>query len=231
MAGIYYEVRGNGEPLVLLHGNGEDHHLFDGFAEVFDGDFQLIAIDSRGHGRSEWLQPMTIDAMAEDVGCVLDELRIRSAHILGFSDGGNVALALALAYPKRIRSLVAVGANLFPAGMLRRVRFSITMWYGLLCALAPLSKSFRKKKQIADLMVHQPHIDSARLKRIACPSLIIAGENDMIDEAHTRMIASSIPGARLEIIPGADHFCIVKTPDRFHKIVFKFLKSNVGRSA
>ena len=109
---------GNGEPLILLHGNGEDGTYFARQMECFCNRFRVIAVDTRGHGGSpRGTAPLTLDQFACDLGAFMDERGIERAHILGFSDGANIALLFALAYQERVRSLVLNGGNLFPEGL------------------------------------------------------------------------------------------------------------------
>ena len=99
-ATLYYEVTGQGHPLVLLHGNGEDSTYFEHQVPVFSQLYQVIAIDTRAHGRStRGNAPLDFYLFADDVIAVLDDLGLQKAHILGFSDGGNIALHTVLKYP------------------------------------------------------------------------------------------------------------------------------------
>ena len=115
---LYWEERGNGTPLVLLHGNGEDGTYFARQMEEFSRDFRVLAVDTRGHGRSpRGTAPFTLDQFAEDLKDFLDGRGIARAAILGFSDGGNIALLFALRYPSCVEKLIVNGANLYPSGM------------------------------------------------------------------------------------------------------------------
>ena len=113
-----YQQYGEGFPLVLLHGNGEDGSYFANQFGPFSHFFRVIAVDTRGHGgtpRGE--APFTIDQFAEDLKRFLDEQGIDRCHLLGFSDGGNIAMAFALKYPEYIQRLVINGGNLYHQGM------------------------------------------------------------------------------------------------------------------
>ena len=112
---LHYEEAGTGEALVLLHGNGEDCTYFKGQIGYFSDRFRVIALDTRGHGKSErGLSKFSINQFAEDLREVLDALGLPQVHLLGFSDGGNIAMAFALRYPERVSSLILNGANLWP---------------------------------------------------------------------------------------------------------------------
>ena len=126
---LHYEEKGAGEPLILLHGNGEDGSYFKGQIERFSEHYRVIAPDTRGHGRSpRGSAPFTIRQFAEDF---MDGLGISRAIILGFSDGANIAMRFALDYPERVRALVLNGGNLDPSGIKRRVQIPIELGYRL----------------------------------------------------------------------------------------------------
>ena len=115
---LNYVERGAGDALILLHGNGESLDYFSGQIDFFAKSCRVIALDTRGHGASpRGSAPFTIRQFAEDLRAFMDEKGIESAHILGFSDGGNIALSFALKYPQRVKKLILNGANLDPMGV------------------------------------------------------------------------------------------------------------------
>ena len=112
---LQYIEQGKGEALILLHGNGESLDYFAHQIAYFSHDYRVIAVDTRGHGQSpRGEDPFTLEQFAEDLRDFMDGLKIKKAHLLGFSDGGNIALTFALWYPERVRSLILNGANLYP---------------------------------------------------------------------------------------------------------------------
>ena len=122
---LHYVEAGEGFPLVLLHGNGEDHSYFEHQMGPFSRSYRVIAPDTRGHGKSPRGEaPFTLEQFAEDLKEFLDGLGISRCHLLGFSDGGNIALIFALKYPQYIENLVVDGANLEPDGLKRSVRLA-----------------------------------------------------------------------------------------------------------
>ena len=216
--------RGEGFPLLLLHGNGEDGSYFVHQMEPFAEKYHVFAPDTRGHGQTpRGSMPFTIRQFAEDLPGFLDARGIEKAHILGFSDGGNIALAFALAHPERVEKLILNGANLDPRGVKRRVQLPIEIGYRIARLFAEKSPDARHSAELLGLMVNEPHIDPAELSRITAPTLVIAGSRDMIREDHTRLIAASIPGAALTILPG-DHFVANKNPAAFNRAVLEFLE-------
>ena len=157
---LSYVVAGSGFPLVLLHGNGEDHSYFKRQFEPFAQHYRVIAPDTRGHGHTpRGTAPFTLDQFAEDLKGFLDGMDIGRCHLLGFSDGGNIALLFALKYPEYVEKLVVNGANLFPAGLLPRERLHDAAVWTALQPARLLCPRARKKWELLDLMVSQPQID------------------------------------------------------------------------
>ena len=221
---LHYVEAGEGFPLVLLHGNGEDHSYFEHQMEPFSRRYRVIAPDTRGHGASPRGEaPFTLDQFAEDLKEFLDGLGISRCHLLGFSDGGNIALIFALKYPQYIEKLVVDGANLEPDGLKRSVRLADKARWTWLKVLEAADPGKKAEFEMVDLMVTQPHIDHLALRSLRMPTLVVAGDKDMILESHTRAIAAPIPGARLAILPG-DHFLARKNPEQFNSLVLEFLE-------
>ena len=219
---LFYTKTGNGPPLLLLHGNGEDGTYFVHQIEEFSRDFTVYAIDTRGHGKSpRGTAPFTISQFADDLLAFMDQQGLPQADILGFSDGGNIALTFALRHPERVNRLILNGANLDPKGVKPLVQLPIVLGYHF----ASLSKNPKAKAraELLGLMVNEPHIDPAELKKLTMPVLVIAGTKDMIEERHTRLIAASLPNARLALILG-DHFIASKAPAAFNRAVRQFLE-------
>ena len=203
---LHYVERGKGEPLVLLHGNGEDSSYFCAQLAHFSKRYRVIAVDTRGHGNSPRGEgDLTLSRCADDLGALLDRLGLEQVNLLGFSDGGNIALLFALRYPTRVRRLILNGANLSPKGVKRRVQFPIVLGYALLSFIARWDPKAVAKREILGLMVREPHIEPVELARLNFPVLVIAGTKDMIRTKHIECIAAAIPGARLVLLPG-DHF-------------------------
>ncbi len=222
---LSFTEAGSGAPLILLHGNGEDGTYFDPHIPALARHFRVIALDTRGHGKSpRGSAPFTIGQFARDLGDFMDAQGIERASLLGFSDGGNIALAFALEHPKRVDRLILNGANLDPSGVKRSVQIPIVLGYGLTAVLARFSPEAARRAELLRLMVREPHIRPSELGRITAPTLVIAGTHDMIREKHTRLIARSLPNALLEIIPG-DHFVARTHPEDFRRAVEAFLLS------
>lgn len=224
---LHYLEKGQGKPLILLHGNGEDNSYFVYQVAYFSRFYRVIAIDTRGHGQSpRGTAPFSIQQFAEDLRGFLDQHDIPKAHILGFSDGGNIALTFALHYPERVDRLILNGANLFPAGVKPTVQLPIVLGYHTASLFAKRSPKAKENAALLGLMVKEPNIRPEELNGLTVPTLVIAGTKDMIRESHTRLIARSLPNARLVLLPG-DHFIANKEPAVFNRAVRNFLDEEV----
>ena len=220
----YYIESGQGEPMILLHGNGENCDYFKGQMKAFSERYHVYAIDTRGHGKTpRGDKPFTIRQFADDLLCFMDDHQIEKAHLLGFSDGGNIALVFAIRYPDRVNRLILNGANLNPAGVKRSVQIPIEVGYRMAKHFAKKSDSARLNAEMLGLMVNDPNVHPDELKTIRARTLVIAGTKDMIRESHTRMISRCISDSRLVFIEG-DHFIANKKPEEFNRAVLDFLE-------
>lgn len=221
---LNYIDKGTGEVLILLHGNGEYLEYFEHQIEFFSKKYRVIALDTRGHGKSpRGEKPFTIRQFAEDLKEFMDELGIEKAHVLGFSDGGNIAMIFAMKYPERVNKVILNGANLYAFGVKLGCQLSITYEYYQALFFAKKYPKAKKKAELYRLMVKDPNVKPGELKRLKARTLVLAGENDLIKESHTKMIYKALPDAELKIIPG-DHWVAKKNPEVFNKTVEEFIK-------
>ena len=221
----FYVEKGQGDPLILLHGNGEDHTYFDHQIDVFAQHYHVYALDTRGHGQTpRGTRPFTIRQFADDLLAFMDARHIERAHLLGFSDGGNIAMIFALRYPERVDRLILNGANLDTTGVKRRIQIPIEIGYRVARLFAKRSAAAQQHADLLGLMVNDPNIPVESLARIQAKTLVIAGTNDMIKERHTRLIAANIPDAQLVIIQG-NHFIANKQSEAFNRAVLHFLRA------
>lgn len=223
---LHYIEKGKGEPFILLHGNGEDSTYFVNQLSDFAQEYHVYAIDTRGHGNSpRGNAPFTISQFADDLKNFMDMHGIASAHILGFSDGGNIGLTFAMRYPSRVKSLILNGANLTPAGVKRTVQIPIVIGYRIAMFFSKFSRMAKRNAEMLALMVEEPNIDAEELNTLRIQSLVIVGKRDMIKEKHSRLIASHLPLAELVFLRG-DHFIAFKKPEKFNKAVLSFLRNH-----
>lgn len=229
-AQIYFEIYGGGEKhVLLLHGNGEScAACYKKQFEDWSRDFTLIAMDSRGQGRSSFgRKKLTIAQIAADGFALLEALGIKRASVVGFSDGANAAMEMLLGDKNGvIEKAVLAGGNLTPGGVKEIYQIPIEAGFKLLAKKAQRESAARRKLSVMSLMVREPNIDAASLKSIKVPVLVMAGSRDMIKPAHTRLIAGSIPDAELRIVQNCNHFVFDKAADRVNAVVRDFLKDN-----
>ncbi|MCR5268773.1 MAG: alpha/beta hydrolase [Lachnospiraceae bacterium] len=221
----YFIEKGNGEPLILLHGNGENCSYFRGQIDEFSKLYHVYAIDTRGHGKTpRGDKPFTIRQFADDLLGFMDEQQIERVHLLGFSDGGNIAMIFAIQYPDRVNRLILNGANLNPKGVKRSAQIPIETGYKIAKKFATKADSARLNAEMLGLMVNDPNVEPEELARIKAKTLVIAGTKDMIKEEHTRLIASNIPDSTLVFIKG-NHFIASKKPEEYNQAILQFLHS------
>lgn len=189
---LYYEKSGEGRPLVMVHGNGEDHTIFDEAVRELREHYACYCLDSRCHGASTDTAELHYRDMATDVILFLRALDLKDVIFYGFSDGGIVGL-MAASRCERITTLIVSGANTSPK--------AVKLWLRLVIRGSYLLK---KDKKLA-LMLREPDIADEELRRIRASTLVLAGSGDLIPEKETRHIASLIPGAELQILKGEDH--------------------------
>ena len=220
---LHFEECGSGFPLILLHGNGGSCNEFQAQMEPFAAHFHVFAVDTRGHGRSpRGTAPFTLRQFADDLHSFLLQQGIEKAHILGFSDGGNIALLFALRYPEMVDKLILNGANLFPAGVKLSVQIPIELGYFAAKLMKPFSPQAKAKAELLGLMVNEPHVSLDDLQTVTAETLVIAGTHDMIRDSHTKLIAENLPNAKLVLVEG-DHFIAQKNPEAFNEAVLEFL--------
>lgn len=223
---LNYIEKGEGEVLILLHGNGENHTYFKNQIDFFSEKYKVIALDTRGHGESpRGDKPFTIRQFAEDLYEFMCEKGIEKAHILGFSDGGNIALCFALKHPERVNRLILNGANLYGSGVKARIQLPIILGYHTARLFASKSEEAKRSSEMLSLMVNDPNIKKEELHKLKMKTLVIAGNRDMIKKTHTKLIADNIKNSTLVIMEG-DHFIAAKKSEEFNKYVMDFLSES-----
>ena len=222
---LYYQEKGNKEPFILLHGNGENGSYFKNQINYFSDRYRVIALDTRGHGKSpRGTKPFTIEQFSCDLYDFMESLEISNAVILGFSDGANIAMKFAIKYPSKVKALILNGGNLNPQGVKKTTQIPIEIGYKIARRFASKSADAKKNAEMLGLMVNEPNIEINELSKITAPALVICGRNDMIKESHTKEIAENIPNAKLSIIKG-NHFIANKRYVTFNKEVEDFLQT------
>jgi len=218
---LYYEIYGTGKPLIFLHGNGGSIRGARAKIEYFKKYFKVIAIDSRGHGKSidTTTKQLTYVQMANDIKILLDSLNIDSAFVQGQSDGGILGLLLAINFPGKISKLATYGANMFP-GKKALVDEIDDLILDTLKATGDLNK-----KRLYSLMAYQPDITEKDLQKIKCPVLIMSGDRDAIRLEHSMKIFNNIPNSNFFVMPGATHAGSSEKPELFNLVLLDFLNN------
>lgn len=210
---LYYEKAGQGKPIILLHGNGESHKIFQKLITLLSNQYTVYAIDSRGHGKSSKAKELDYNRMAEDIVEFIRALKLEKPMLYGFSDGGILGLIIASGYPDMLSRLIISGANLKPEGIKRK-------YFRIFRFIYAISRSSKYR-----LMLTQPQISDEELQKITIDTLVLAGSDDMIDEAHTKHIADAIPKSTLQIVPGENHMSYVLNNDKLYQIIIPFIEN------
>jgi len=223
---IYYEIYGQGKPMVLLHGNGGSIGSRASLIPEFASHYQVVAFDARCHGKSDCPKGyLTYEQMASDVNAALTHLKIDSAYIWGQSDGGIIGLLMAINYPKKVRKLLASGANLRPDTTAldpALVPILDKMW-------AVVKNDSVRSKQFR-LLVDQPNIKASDLKKIKADVMIMGGDRDAIRNEHLLEMHNNIPGSLLCILPGTTHFPYQDRTKWFLDILYDFFDNPPRRT-
>ena len=229
---LYYEVHGEGEPLILVHGGLGNSTYWEKQFDAFAAEYQVIALDSRGHGRSTFSdEPIGYDLMMSDVIALMDHLGIEKANLLGWSDGGIIGIDMAINHPDRVDKIIAYGANYNPSGVRSDieenevfnayVEKAIEDYLALSPAPEKLDAFF---ENIGNMWATEPNFTVEQLGAISTPILVLDGEDEeAILTEHTVEMAGLIPTAELLLMPGTGHFAMWEQSDEFNRIVLDYL--------
>jgi pimeloyl-ACP methyl ester carboxylesterase len=222
---MYCEVYGKGQPLLIIHGNGGSINNFIYQIPYFAEKYKVIVADSRAQGNSiDKGDSLTYEMMADDYAALLDAMKIDSALVIGWSDGGINGLLLAIRHPEKVKKLAITGANLVPDTTAVAQDIWNMVLPGLKMLKAKPNKSDDEKNQLKlfALLAEQPHISLDALHKITCPTLVIGGDHDVIRAEHTMLIYKNIPKAYLWILPGSGHSTPIVYKDDFNHNVERF---------
>lgn len=208
---LNYIKEGSGKPLILLHGNGEDHHIFDKLVEKLKNDYSVYAIDSRNHGESSKTNDFSYGIMSKDVLKFIKELGLEEVSIIGFSDGAIVSVLLALEYTDLFDKMVILGVNLKPSDFKKEIHDYLINEYE------------RTQDPLVHMMLEQPDIELGDLQKIQTPTMVIGAEDDLYYEKSFENIANTIPNAELRIMQGHDHGSYIINQDILYPVLKAFL--------
>ena len=225
----YYEVYGNGRPMLLIHGNGTATKGWAAQIDYFSKKYRVYSVDCRGRGKSD-LGPDTLrfDQMALDMAAFIKAMKLDSVDVVGKSDGAIIAILMGIHHPAHLRRIVAFAANMQPdstaltPAVLREMSTQRKEAERML-AVGDKSKNWEVERQRYRLDEFQPHITGDDLARIHVPVLVLSGDRDAIKTQHTLWIYQHIPRSNLCILPGATHQVPREHPELFNQMVDGFL--------
>ena len=232
-AELYYQIHGEGAPLILLHGGLGHSGNWSKQLPVLSQQYKVVTVDSRGHGRSTMTeQQISYALMASDVVALMDYLEIEKAHVVGWSDGGIIGLYLAIHHPERLLKVVATGANYSPAGLRPDIgeNQKFVSYIGNAIedyqALSPDPANWDAFfGNIGQMWALEPDFTVEQMGSIAVPVLLLDGESDeAIYTEHTMEMASLIPTAKLIFVQGTGHFGMAEKPAEFNAEILNFLE-------
>ena len=190
---LFYAVEGRGKPVILIHGNGGSHNDRETTTrQLAQAGYTVYAIDSRGQGANTPLEEYHSKDMAEDIYQFIKLKELERPAIFGFSDGGIVALQLEVMHPGTLSAIATGGSNIFVKDALQP---DFSEWFLSQPDPSPLTR----------MMMVEPNMSPEDMQTITIPALIMAGDNDLIREEHTRLIGESIPNGEVLIVENADH--------------------------
>jgi pimeloyl-ACP methyl ester carboxylesterase len=228
---LWYAVFGHGDPVILVHGGLANSDYWGLQVPVLARGYQVIVIDSRGHGRStRTAAPIGYDVMASDVLALMDMLHIGKTALVGWSDGAIIGLDIAIHHPERLTRLFAFAANSDPSGVKDVEKSPVFSAYIERAAheyerLSPTPKEFKAfLDNISHMWATEPHFTEAQLRGIAVPTWVADADHDeAIKRENTDYMASLIPGAGELILPGVSHFAFLQDPALFNEALMHFL--------
>jgi pimeloyl-ACP methyl ester carboxylesterase len=223
---MYYETYGKGAPLLFIHGNGGSIDNFTYQIPFFAKNYRVILADSRAQGKSiDTQDSLTYEMMADDFNALLDSLRLDSAYVIGWSDGGINGLLLAMRHPDKVKKMAVTGANLWPdSSAVDPTVYKIVLDDYIEKSKAKLTPALKQELKLGRLLSFEPHITTEQLKKIQCPTLVIGGDHDVLLPEHTLLIAKSIPKSYLWILPDSGHSTPISYSDDFNFVVERFFK-------
>ena len=208
---LHYLQAGSGRPVVLVHGNGESHALFETeIRQLTAAGYEVFAPDSRGHGANEPVSEYHYADMADDIFCLIRELGLEKPYYFGHSDGGIIGLLLELRHPGTLGKMAVSGTNLSPDGIVPEFVEEFT------------AINEREPNPLITLMLTEPHIEPEELQGITIPVLVTVGEHDLILPEETQRIVQNLPDVRLIVVPGADHGSYLDHNERMGEFLLDF---------
>jgi pimeloyl-ACP methyl ester carboxylesterase len=223
---LYFETYGEGEPLLLVHGNGMSIGSLAAQIDVFKRHRKVVAMDSRDHGRStDSAGPITYEKMTDDLAALIDDLALGPVDVVGWSDGGIEALLLGVRHPAKVRKLVSMAANLNPStkAIYEETDALVRQMLADMPAAERNTPEGQRAVKVTGMMLKEPNIDPALLAKVSAPTLVLAGDHDLIRVEHIVEIYNHLPNAQLAIFPDSTHMVPFDNPELFNSTIERFL--------
>jgi len=235
---FYYETYGKGDPLLLFHGGISSLDTFRYQVAELAMHYQVILPERRGHGHTPDSEgPYSYQQMAEDMVNLMKALRISKASMVGYSDGANLILPLALQHPERVDKWISIGGNFHHKGCLEAFDEELQKIPEGEVGPDGIDRNYEKYSpdgskhfpivfhKVKRLWLEEPNLTVSDLKKITAPALIMAGDHDVIDSKHTIEFYESLPNAYLNIVPGTTHSLMKEKPKIVNQMILDFLQN------
>ncbi len=236
-AKVYYEEYGKGTPLILLHGGFGSIKDYKNVIGPLAKNFRVIALDSPGQGRSEQIDAISYQIYANYYAAFIDQMKLDSVYVLGWSDGGNSAYILAYDRPDKVKKVIVSGANSdtdgYPDGAIADMKTwtpeTISdglkhYWLDDFLKLSPNKGTWQKSfTQLRNMWITKEVISDEHLRKIKSKFLIVYGDKDVTKLEHGLHIYRTIPGSQLAILPNTSHHTFAEKPTLISNLIVDFL--------
>ena len=225
----WYDERGDGEPLVLLHGGFTDSRDFGGNLDRLAGQFRVLMPERRGHGHTADVPgPITVELMAADTIAFVEKVAGGPVRLAGYSAGAIVALWVAVRRPDLVERLVLVSGAYDMAGMIVRPRAGGEMPEQLVAMYAEVSPDGRDHfpavvTKVVDGIDSAQGLDAAELSAVGCPALVMTADDDIITLEHSVALYRGLSRGQLAVIPNTSHLLLHEKPAECAELIGAFL--------
>ena len=228
----WYDERGDGDPLVLLHGGLTDSRDFTGNLDALAGRFRLLLPERRGHGHTADMPgPITVEAMAQDTIAFVEQMAHGPVRLAGYSAGAIVALRVAVRRPDLVDRLVLISGAFDPDGLILRPTADAPPPAPLLAAYAEVSPDAPNHfpvviAKVARSASQEPGLEPGELNTVTCPVLVVAADDDIVTLEHTLELYRNLRDGQLAIVPGTSHLLLQERPQLCTGLVADFLTTD-----
>ena len=255
---LYYEIHGEGEPLILLHGGLGSGEMFGEILQILSQSRKIITVDLQAHGRTADVdRPISFQLMAEDIAALIEHLHFEKANVMGYSLGGGVALRTAIQHPDKIKKLVVVSTTFRQNGWYPEVLAGMaqmspqtaesmkqTPMYQNYAKIAPRPQDWPILLSKMGELLRQDYDWSKEVAEMHVPTMIVVGDSDAICPSHAVEFfeflgggkhdagwdGSGMPSSRLAILPGITHYSIFSSPVLANTVTIQFLDAAMPKN-